>query len=281
MRFILPSYNPMHSWAHRIPVEAKVVYLVVVLILCWAGVYELPILVGYACLASVVSLSFGLLAVGTNVKSAGRLLLLPGIIAIVWTVLYVGVTAYHGWRDVAGATDHAIGPAGLGIHLLMNLAADMRRVMALFAGAATVCFVIATVSVGDLQRVPFVSRAAVIRIELFMSMFARTESRVRRLKQATQLTGAAPSWRSFFRLGKHNAIGGLWKVFVVFIVTVAADVPAIFNFRSIKEELLRKEDDDVDGDADHSRDRIRCSRDRRDLVLQDPSAGNRWLSQCG
>jgi hypothetical protein len=241
MPFLLPYYYPKTSVVHACPPDVKIAFVAIVLLACWIGVYGLALGTGYAVLGLFLVISFLALATASSTRGAVRVFLLPGVVAITWTLLYLLVEGYHAWSHLAGrATDPLTGT--LAGHYGLRLAHDFRRILALFASAAAVSGFVVSTSVSDLRRSRIVPRGAVLNIELFMSMFTRFQWRVRRILYGHHLVGLGVRPARVLQRGPANPLVLAGQGLVMFVIAVLRDIPAIFNYREMKRRVGWREE---------------------------------------
>jgi len=238
MRVLLPYYHPSRSVVHAMHPDLKIAFVAVVLLASWFGIYRLPLAWSYGVLIAMLVVGSGALVMATSLAGASRVLLLPVVMAMFWVGLFLIVGAVHAWSHVAGwASDPLDQP--LVRHGLDGIIRDVRRVVAFLAAAAAAGAFIVSTSVSDLRRAWLVPNGAVSHLELFMSMFTRFQSRVRRILQANALVGQRMTWRGIVRFDRTNALIVLADGLVVFVIATLRDVPALYNFRVARARVLR------------------------------------------
>ena len=237
MRVLLPYYHARRSAVHAVHPDVKILFVGTVLLACWFGVYGLPIAWSYSLLGAMVIVASLALMNATSVRGAGRVLLLPLLVAVVWVALYVASGLFHAWAHTAGwATDPLDEP--LTRHAVMEVVQNLRRVVAFLAAAAAAAAFVVSTSISDLRRARLVPGAAVESLELFMSMFTRFQARARRILHAHALVGHRITWQGLVRVGPSNALVVLAEGLVVFVITILRDVPALFTFRALRTRVI-------------------------------------------
>lgn len=241
-RFLLPHFHPKASWVHRVPPDAKIVYVTLVLIACWFGVYGRDIGRSYTILLLFLAISFVGVAVASNTKAALRLLLLPAVLGGLWTLLYLIAIILHLREHILGTAKDTI-EGTLQRHILLHFALDFRRVVSLFTASMAVALVVVSLSASDLRRAKLIPKRMALNVELFMSTFVRFQWRVRRVLDAHHLSGFQPSPLMVFYPGSRNPLLAIWKGLTIFAISVCRDVASIWNYRALKARLLQEREE--------------------------------------
>ncbi len=252
MKFFLPHYHPGRTIVHRVHPAVKFVYVLLVLFACWYGVYRLTLLPGYVLLLLAFGISSAALVIATNARSLLRLLTAPLWIGSIFLIVAVLMTFLDARDHIRGVSDHLLTATTLRDHLWVKFLEGFRRVVTLFVASTTAWIMVVTVSASDLRRLrrpgwrggqrrrllPF---SLVLYIELFFSFFSRFQESATRVVYAHRQNAVGHRRVEYFKI-KGNPLWSVWAGLVVFIVTVAAQVPSIWNLREMRRRLLTGEE---------------------------------------